>query len=177
MVRTRLRALERKLVLERAEVRLERMVSNLVLEWGVAKHFGRQIPEPMDFIPNIIREGFFPRSSIKALYYLEECKREDQLPEQRRLLQILLPGRAQTRPGVPFYGLGALRSGMAGFLGIDFGSVIVPSSISGQVFDDQYADGVNDAIDSGLQNWEVSLYSDQDIVESHLNLHRQMLAQ
>ena len=91
MVNSRLRSLERKLVLERAEVLLEGRVHNLALEWDAAKYFGRSPPEPMDFILDIINQGFFLRSNIKALSYLEECKREGKVPEERRLSQILLP--------------------------------------------------------------------------------------
>lgn len=91
MVRARLRALERKLVLERAEVCLEGMVNNLVIQWNIAKQMGWPLTEPIDFIRNTIEQGFFFRRNLKALSYLEECKRENTLPDQRRLIQILLP--------------------------------------------------------------------------------------
>ena len=91
MVRTRLRALEKRLVLERVEVCLEGMVNNLVIQWNVATHMDWPLTEPKDFIHEIIGRGFFSRGNIKALNYLEECKRNGELPEQRRLIQILLP--------------------------------------------------------------------------------------
>ena len=91
MVRARLRALERKLVLERAEVCLEGMVNNLVIQWNIAMQMNLPLSDPMDFIQEIIGRGFFPRGNIKALNYLEECKRTSELPEQRRLIQIFLP--------------------------------------------------------------------------------------
>jgi hypothetical protein len=91
MVRAKLRGLERKLVLERAEVRLEGMVNNLAIQWNTARQLDWPLKEPIDFIREINDQGFFPRLSIKALTYLEECKREGILPDQMHLLQILLP--------------------------------------------------------------------------------------
>ena len=50
MVRARLRAMERKLALERAEVRLEGMVNNLVIRRNIAMQMDWSLTEPMDFI-------------------------------------------------------------------------------------------------------------------------------
>ena len=91
MVRTSLRALERKLVLERAEVCLEGMVNNLVIQWNIAMQKDWPLTEPMDFIQDIIGRGYYTRGNANALNYLEECKRNGELPDQRRLIQMFLP--------------------------------------------------------------------------------------
>ncbi len=84
MVNLGLRSLERKLVLERAEVQVEALVSQLVQKWdGYA--------DSMEFIDQIVDAGFYLRSTVKAISYLEECKQEGKVPEERRLCQILLP--------------------------------------------------------------------------------------
>ncbi len=91
MVRAKLRAMERKLVLERAEVCLEGMVNNLVIQWNAAMQMDWPLTDPMDFIQDVIGRGFFTRGNVKALNYLEECKGKRELPDQRRLIQIFLP--------------------------------------------------------------------------------------
>ena len=91
MVRTKLRALERTLVLERAEVCLEGMVNNLAIQWNIATQMGWPLTEPMEFIEQVIDQGFYFCGNVKALNYLEECKRKGELPDQRRLIQIFLP--------------------------------------------------------------------------------------
>jgi len=90
-VRSRLRSLERKLVLERAEVQVEALVGQLVQKWEWYVNEGWPHPDPMDFIHQLFDAGFYLRSNVKAISYLEKCKWEDEIPEQRRLCQILLP--------------------------------------------------------------------------------------
>lgn len=83
--------MERKLALERAEVRLEGMVNNLVIRRNIAMQMDWSLTEPMDFIQEIIGRGFFTCGNVKALNCLEECKRKGELTEQRRLIQFFLP--------------------------------------------------------------------------------------
>ncbi len=91
MVRARLRALERMLVLERAEVQVEALVSRLVQRWYWFTLEGWPLPDSMEFIDQLFDAGFYLRANLKAISYLEECKREGKVPEERRLCRILLP--------------------------------------------------------------------------------------
>ncbi len=91
MVNSRLRSLERKLVLERAEVQVEALVIQLVQKWEWYAYEARPLPDPMEFIDQLFDAGFYLRSNLKAISYLEECKRDGKVPEERRLCQILLP--------------------------------------------------------------------------------------
>ena len=91
MVRTRLRNLERKLVMERAETCIEHEVDNLMLRWDVAQCFGKPIPDSFEFVWRLRDEGFHLPSYSSVINYLSECKHEGKQPDKRRLLQILLP--------------------------------------------------------------------------------------
>jgi len=90
-VRSRLRSLERKLVLERAEVQVEGLVSQLVQKWDWYAYKEWPLPDSMEFIDQLFDAGFYFRANLKAVSYLEECKRNGKVPEERRLCQILLP--------------------------------------------------------------------------------------
>lgn len=91
MVRARLRALERMLVLERAEVQVEALVSRLVQRWSWYAYECWPLPDSMEFIDQLFDAGFYLRANLKVISYLEECKREEKIPEERRMCQILLP--------------------------------------------------------------------------------------
>ena len=91
MAGARLRSLERRLVLERAEEEVECQVDQLLLEWDVALYLERPLPQPFEFINRIMDAGFYLPTRIKAVHYISECKQEGKVPERRELLQILLP--------------------------------------------------------------------------------------
>ena len=78
-------------MLERAEVQVETLVSRLVQKWDWYAYEGWPLPDSMEFIDQLFDAGFYLRSNLKAISYLEECKREGKVPEERRLCQILLP--------------------------------------------------------------------------------------
>ena len=91
MVNSRLRSLERKLVLERAEIQVAALVSQLVQKWDWYANEGRPLPDSMEFINQLFNAGFYLKSNLKAISYLEECQRDENVPEERRLCRILLP--------------------------------------------------------------------------------------
>ena len=79
------------LVLERAEFQVEALVSQLVQKWDWYNYEAWPLPDSMEFINQLFDAGFYLRSNLKAMSYLEECKRDRKVPEERRLCQILLP--------------------------------------------------------------------------------------
>ena len=91
VVNAQLRSLERKLVMERAEVAVKQQVHNLMLAWEVALCFGKPLPDPFDFIWGIRDDGFNLRTYSATIEHLSECKRESRQPDEKRLLQMLLP--------------------------------------------------------------------------------------
>ena len=90
MVRSKLRSLERKLVLERAEQRVGFHVDRLVQDWDLAAAQEKPRPDPLEFIKDLLNEGIYLPTYPRALNYLDECRREERLPEARRLMQILV---------------------------------------------------------------------------------------
>ena len=52
---------------------------------------GWPLSDSMEFIDQLFDAGFYLRANLKAISYLEECKREGKIPEERRLCRILLP--------------------------------------------------------------------------------------
>ena len=92
MVKSRLRNLERKLVMERAELQIDLLVEQLVRRWDYAVYQGWSTPDSMEFIEQLLDAGFYLlNANMSTIRYIEECRREDKIPEQKRLLQILLP--------------------------------------------------------------------------------------
>ena len=91
MVRSRLRTLERKLVIERAEQRISFLVEQLVKEWDWAAYQGKPSPDPFDFIGQVIDEGFYLPTFSKAVRYLDDCSDESKVPDTKAIFQRLLP--------------------------------------------------------------------------------------
>ena len=56
-LRSRVRALRRKLVLARAQVILYRMAEEECLEWARAQDQGKTPPEPHDFVQRVVKAG------------------------------------------------------------------------------------------------------------------------
>ena len=86
-----LRALERKLVFERAELGVGLTVYHLLTRWDLALHQQASTPDAIDFAADLLHEGFYLPTVPKAIKYLEECGRNGSLPDRRRLTQVLLP--------------------------------------------------------------------------------------
>ena len=91
MVRARIRALERKLVMERVEQRVCFRVEELVKEWSWAIYQDKPAPDPMVFAGEIINEGFYLPTFPRTLRYLEDCQSGGTAPEGKALFKRLLP--------------------------------------------------------------------------------------
>jgi len=66
------RSLERKLVLERAEVQVEALVSRLVQKWRWYAYEGWPFPDSMELIDKLLDAGFYLRANLQAVSNLEE---------------------------------------------------------------------------------------------------------
>ena len=88
----RLRALERKLVRERAALAVTEHTNKLVNEWQDAVENDRTPPGALDFARDLTLNGFYlPATLPRAINYLAECYYGKCLPDPRRLFRILLP--------------------------------------------------------------------------------------
>ncbi len=90
-LRSRVRALHRKLVLARAQVILYRMAEEECLEWACAQDQGQTPPEPHDFIHRVVRAGFRLPSFTGVINYLNRCRPKDQPPDTVQLYKTLIP--------------------------------------------------------------------------------------
>ena len=90
-LRSRVRALRRKLVLARAQVILYRMAEEECLRWARAQDQGQTPPEPHDFIHRVVRAGFRLPSFTGVISYLNRCHTKDQPPDTVQLYKTLIP--------------------------------------------------------------------------------------
>ena len=91
MVRTMLRALEKRMVMERADQRMSFLVRGLVSQWYWAVQKGKPIPGPHDFVGRVIDDGFFLPTLASVMSYLEDCRRQGTIPDEKSLFRRLLP--------------------------------------------------------------------------------------
>ena len=94
----RLRALERKLIHELAELAVTEQVEDLTGRWSDAIEEDRTPPGALDFARDVVRAGFPLPTLPRAINYLSECYYGKSLPDPRRLFQILLPWSAHPLP-------------------------------------------------------------------------------
>ena len=97
-----LRSLERRLVRERTEIGVPRIVDRFLRCWDHALTRNSSLPDPLDFINTLVHDGFYlPASHDAALQYLAKCRRAASLPDRDHLLRLLLPrGRLRGPPPV-----------------------------------------------------------------------------
>ncbi len=88
---SRLRALERKLIRELAELAVTERVNDLAGRWRDAIDEDRPTPGVLDFARDIVRAGFLLPTIPRAINYLAECYVGKSLPDPGRLFRILLP--------------------------------------------------------------------------------------
>ena len=86
-----LRSLEKKLVVERTEIAVVPLVHDLLARWEDALSHDRPAPDILDFVVCLIRSGYCLTTGSKAFTYLDRCRRKGSLPDEGRLLQILMP--------------------------------------------------------------------------------------
>ncbi len=88
----RLRALEKKLARELAELAVTEHANRLANEWQDAIDEDRTPPGALDFARDVTLNGFYlPATLPRAINYLAECYYGKSLPDPGRLFRILLP--------------------------------------------------------------------------------------
>ena len=90
-LRSRVRALRRKLVLARAQVVLYRMAEEECLRWDCAQDAGKTPPEPHAFILRVVKAGFRLPSFTEVIRYLNRCRSGDNPPDTFQLYRTLIP--------------------------------------------------------------------------------------
>lgn len=90
-LRSRVRALQRKLALPRAQLILQRMADELCQQWSCAQVEGQPLPHPQAFVLQVAKAGFRLPSFLAVVRYLERCRSETRLPDSLHLLRTLLP--------------------------------------------------------------------------------------
>ncbi len=93
-----LRSLEKKLVVERTEITVVPLVHDLLARWEDALSNDRPAPDVLDFVARLIRSGYCLATGSRAFTYLDECRRKGTLPDEGRLLQILMPWYVPDNP-------------------------------------------------------------------------------
>ena len=90
-LRARVRALQKKMVLELAIVRLRRLVREFRLQWFVALTNRKPLPEPRSFGFRVVRTGFRLPTFMEVNRYLEKCRRKKVEIDGHELLRTLIP--------------------------------------------------------------------------------------
>ncbi len=90
-LRTRVRALQRKMARELAIVRLRRLVKEFRLQWFVALTDRQPLPEPRSFGSRVVKAGFRLPTFMEVNKYLEKCRRKRVEIENHELLRTLIP--------------------------------------------------------------------------------------
>ncbi len=89
----RVRALRRKLYRPRHEVLLGRHANQLCEEWTDAQSQNKPLPDPHNFIRKVADSGFRFLPFTGTFGYLDYCRRRKKEPDQKLLLDALLPWR------------------------------------------------------------------------------------
>ncbi len=90
-LRSRIRALKRKLARPLAQLAIRSMSDELCLEWTCAQADRQPFPNPQDFVIRVAGSGYRLKSFTAVMRYLESCRAENQPPDPWRLLRTLLP--------------------------------------------------------------------------------------
>lgn len=86
-----LKSLERRLVLERAHIALQRVVDDFLDVWQHAIDRGCAPPSSLEFTRAMIDAGIYLLSAPVGIEYIESCHRSRSTPDRERLLKVLLP--------------------------------------------------------------------------------------
>ena len=98
---SRLRALERKLARELAELTVEEHANELADQWQDAVENDREPPGALDFVQGLIRDRVYLPWMSRAIEYLTGCYYGKTIPDPRRLVQTLLPWYTGAAPAWP----------------------------------------------------------------------------
>ena len=84
-MRALLRSLERKLAWERAQLIVQEVVDDFLVQWREDDQFAENWLVALEFNRRLISEGFMSPS------YIDRCRREGMTPDRTELIQKLLP--------------------------------------------------------------------------------------
>ncbi len=90
-LRSRIRALQKKMALELAIVRLRPLVREFRLQWFVALTDRKPLPQPRSFGFRVVRAGFRLPTFMGVNRYLEKCRRKKVEIDDHELLRTLIP--------------------------------------------------------------------------------------
>ena len=90
-LRSRIRALQKKMAKELAIVRLRRLVKEFRLQWFVALTDRKPLPQPRSFGFRVVKAGFRLPTFMGVNRYLEKCRRKKVEIEDHELLRTLIP--------------------------------------------------------------------------------------
>ena len=90
-IRSRIRALQKKMAPELAIVRLRRLVKEFRLQWFVALTDRKPLPQPRSFGFRVVKAGFRLPTFMGVNRYLEKCRRKKVEIDDHELLRTLIP--------------------------------------------------------------------------------------
>ena len=90
-IRSRIRALQKKMAKELAIVRLRRLVKEFRLQWFVALTDRKSLPQPRSFGFRVVKAGFRLPTFMGVNRYLEKCRRKKVEIDDHELLRTLIP--------------------------------------------------------------------------------------
>ena len=90
-LRSRIRALQKKMALELAIVRLRPLVKEFRLQWFVALTDHKPLPEPRSFGFRVVKAGFRLPTFMAVNKYLEKRRRQKVEIDDHELLRTLIP--------------------------------------------------------------------------------------
>ncbi len=90
-LRSRIRALQKKMAKELAIVRLRRLVKEFRLQWFVALTDRKPLPQPRSFGFRVVKAGFRLPTFMGVNRYLEKSRRKKVEIEDHELLRTLIP--------------------------------------------------------------------------------------
>ena len=99
-LRSRIRALRRRLVRPRARLLIQRLADDFCREWASSESGHKPLPETNAFVRRVAKAGFRLSTFTAAARYLNNCRSEDRPPESINVVCALLPW---AKP-IPFLG-------------------------------------------------------------------------
>ena len=90
-IRSRVRALQKKMAKELAIVRLRRLVKEFRLQWFVTLTDNKPLPDPRSFGFRVVKAGIRLPTFMEVNKYLEKCRRQKVEIDNHELLRTLIP--------------------------------------------------------------------------------------
>ena len=94
---TSLRSIERTLVCQRAQAVALPLAVDFVERWELALSRDEPTPDPIDFVLAVARADIPVIRSNPVLHYIEQCERDNRVPDVDRMVMALVHGFAQSR--------------------------------------------------------------------------------